>query len=108
MTCIGYRKIGSGLVSVCFEGEISAIHTAIERGVEVAGAAQHVKSLVIARPEPSVVAALSHLKGRPEAKPVANHADMKNEDLKKRSAGCDGKSRAADAAFPASAGGAGR
>lgn len=82
VTCIGYRKIGSGLVSVCFEGEISAIHTAIERGVEVAGAAQHVKSLVIARPEPSVVAALSHLKGRPEAKPVANHADMKNEDLK--------------------------
>ena len=69
VTCIGYRKIGSGLVSVCFEGEISAIHTAIERGVEVAGAAQHVKSL-------------SHLKGRPEAKPVANHADMKNEDLK--------------------------
>ena len=51
VTCIGYRKIGSGLVSVCFEGEISAIHTAIERGVEVAGAAQHVKSLVIARPE---------------------------------------------------------
>ncbi|WP_337063844.1 BMC domain-containing protein [Raoultella ornithinolytica] len=78
VTCIGYRKIGSGLVSVCFEGEISAIHTAIERGVEVAGAAQHVKSLVIARPEPSVVAALSHLKGRPEAKPLANHADMKN------------------------------
>lgn len=36
VTCIGYRKIGSGLVSVCFEGEISAIHTAIERGVEVA------------------------------------------------------------------------
>ncbi|HAT1645592.1 TPA: BMC domain-containing protein [Raoultella planticola] len=82
VTCIGYRKIGSGLVSVCFEGEISAIHTAIERGVEVAGAAQHVKSLVIARPEPSVVAALSHLKGRPAAKTVANHADMKNKDMK--------------------------
>jgi hypothetical protein len=28
------------------------------------------------------MSALSHLKGRPEAKPVANHADMKNEDLK--------------------------
>ena len=25
VTCIGYRKPGSGLVSVCFEGEISAI-----------------------------------------------------------------------------------
>ena len=38
VTCIGYRKPGSGLVSVCFEGEISAIHTARERGVAVAGA----------------------------------------------------------------------
>lgn len=36
VTCFGYRKVGSGLVSVCFEGEISAIHTAIERGVVVA------------------------------------------------------------------------
>jgi hypothetical protein len=36
VSCIGYRKVGSGLVSVCFEGEISAIHTAIERGVAVA------------------------------------------------------------------------
>ena len=35
VSCIGYRKVGSGLVSVCFEGEISAIHTAIERGVAV-------------------------------------------------------------------------
>ena len=51
VTCIGYRKPGSGLVSVCFEGEISAIHTAIERGVAVAGAEHTVKSLVIARPE---------------------------------------------------------
>jgi microcompartment protein CcmL/EutN len=63
VTCIGYRKVGSGLVSVYFEGEISAIHTAIERGVAVAE--QPVNSLVIARPEASVVEALSHLKGRP-------------------------------------------
>jgi microcompartment protein CcmL/EutN len=56
------KRIGAGQRLL---REISAIHTAIERGVEVAGAAQHVKSLVIARPEPSVVAALSHLKGRP-------------------------------------------
>lgn len=79
VTCIGYRKIGSGLVSVCFEGEISAIHTAIERGVEVAGTTQHVRSLIIARPEPSVVAALIHLKGHPQAKPLASHSDVKNE-----------------------------
>ncbi|AFJ45867.1 BMC domain-containing protein [Shimwellia blattae] len=65
VTCIGYRKVGSGLVSVCFEGEISAIHTAIERGVAVAGAGHTVRSLVIARPEPSVVNALSSLKGNP-------------------------------------------
>lgn len=76
VACIGYRKVGSGLVSVCFEGEISAIHTAIERGVAVAGAQQQVKSLVIARPERSVVDALRTLKGHPpraqsESVPVA-------------------------------------
>lgn len=65
VTCIGYRKVGSGLVSVCFEGEISAIHTAIERGVAVAGPAGQVRSLVIARPERCVVEALSNLKGNP-------------------------------------------
>lgn len=66
VTCIGYRKVGSGLVSVCFEGEISAIHTAIERGVAVAAAIDpQVNSLVIARPESSVVEAMSTLKGRP-------------------------------------------
>lgn len=66
VTCIGYRKVGSGLVSVCFEGEISAIHTAIERGVAVAAVIDpQVKSLTIARPERSVVEALSTLKGRP-------------------------------------------
>lgn len=66
VTCIGYRKVGSGLVSVCFEGEISAIHTAIERGVAVASATgTQVHSLVIARPEHCVVEALSNLKGHP-------------------------------------------
>lgn len=66
VTCIGYRKVGSGLVSVCFEGEISAVYTAIERGVAVASATDHqAKSLVIARPERCVVEALSNLKGHP-------------------------------------------
>ncbi|BAS38615.1 MULTISPECIES: BMC domain-containing protein [Klebsiella] len=66
VSCIGYRKVGSGLVSVCFEGEISAIHTAIERGVAVAALIDpQVKSLTIARPERSIVDALSALKGRP-------------------------------------------
>ncbi|MGV3346670.1 BMC domain-containing protein [Enterobacteriaceae bacterium LUAb1] len=63
VTCTGFRKVGAGLVSVCFEGEISAIHAAIEHGVAVAGAGQHVSSLIIARPERSVVDALSTLKG---------------------------------------------
>lgn len=33
VTCIGYRKVGSGLVTVCFDGEISAVYTTIERGI---------------------------------------------------------------------------
>ena len=66
VSCIGYRKVGSGLVSVCFEGEISAVYTAIERGSAVASATDHqAKSLVIARPERCVVEALSNLKGHP-------------------------------------------
>ncbi|WP_433636158.1 BMC domain-containing protein [Kluyvera georgiana] len=66
VACIGYRKVGSGLVSVCFEGEISAIHTAVERGVAVAKTSDpQVTSLVIARPERCVVEALSNLKGHP-------------------------------------------
>lgn len=66
VACIGYRKVGSGLVSVCFEGEISAIHTAVERGVAVAKASDpQATSLVIARPERCVVDALSNLKGHP-------------------------------------------
>ena len=65
VSCTGYRKVGSGLVSVCFAGEISAIHSAIERGVAtVTALGQPANSLIIARPEPSVVMALSMLKGR--------------------------------------------
>ena len=46
--------------------KISAIHTAIERGVAVAKTVDsQVKSLVIARPERCVVEALSSLKGHP-------------------------------------------
>lgn len=80
VTCIGYRKVGSGLVSVCFEGEISAIHTAIERGVAVAAAIdEQVNSLVIARPEPSVVEALSNLKGHPPRVKAKTGVDMTAE-----------------------------
>ncbi|WP_438404291.1 BMC domain-containing protein [Aeromonas hydrophila] len=77
VSCIGYRKVGSGLVSVCFEGEISAIHTAIERGVAVAATIdQQVHTLVIARPEPSAVAALGNLKGYPPHAPASTKKEM--------------------------------
>ncbi|MDD9652487.1 BMC domain-containing protein [Klebsiella pasteurii] len=80
VSCIGYRKVGSGLVSVCFEGEISAIHTAIERGVAVAALVDpQVKSLTIARPERSVVDALSTLKGRPPRAEAAAAAPLEAE-----------------------------
>ncbi|AWT18673.1 BMC domain-containing protein [Klebsiella grimontii] len=80
VSCIGYRKVGSGLVSVCFEGEISAIHTAIERGVAVAALIDpQVKSLTIARPERSIVDALSALKGRPPRAEVAAAAPLEAE-----------------------------
>ncbi|MBZ7362955.1 BMC domain-containing protein [Klebsiella grimontii] len=80
VSCIGYRKVGSGLVSVCFEGEISAIHTAIERGVAVAALIDpQVKSLTIARPERSIVDALSALKGRPPRAEAAAAAPLEAE-----------------------------
>ena len=80
VSCIGYRKVGSGLVSVCFEGEISAIHTAIERGVAVAALIDpQVKSLTIARPERSIVDALSALTGRPPRAEAAAAAPLEAE-----------------------------
>ncbi|NIF30780.1 BMC domain-containing protein [Enterobacter sp. Cy-643] len=80
VTYFGCRKVGSGLVSVCFEGEISAIHTAIERGVAVAELIDpQVKSLTIARPERSVVEALSTLKGLPQRAEAAVAAPLEAE-----------------------------
>ena len=68
VACIGYRKVGSGLVSICIEGEISAVITAIERGVSVLTPEQYVGSLAIARPEHGTVRALASLKGRPASR----------------------------------------
>ncbi|KAA5931033.1 BMC domain-containing protein [Pantoea sp. Bo_2] len=80
VNCIGYRKVGSGRVSVCFEGEISAIRTAIERGVAVLMAVgQQACSLVIARPELSVTDALSRLKGYPPYAEVKVNAPVEVE-----------------------------
>lgn len=62
---VGYRKIGSGLVSVCFQGEISAVRTAVDHGIEVISDNQlYVGSLVIARPEESVITKLLTVKSK--------------------------------------------
>ncbi|WP_099660493.1 BMC domain-containing protein [Proteus terrae] len=69
---IGYRKVGSGLVSVCFQGEISAVRTAVDHGVDVVSQKELViGSLVIARPEASVITKLLAIKGKKKAPIVA-------------------------------------
>lgn len=72
---IGYRKVGSGLVSICFQGEISAVRTAVDHGVDVVSQKELViGSLVIARPEPSVITKLFTVKGKKKAPIVAEKA----------------------------------
>lgn len=66
---VGYKKIGSGLVSVMFHGEISAISAAVENGVEAAQGV--VASLVIARPDESVLAMLENTSSA-QPEPVAD------------------------------------
>ncbi|MBG6027902.1 BMC domain-containing protein [Proteus columbae] len=69
---IGYRKVGSGLVSICFQGEISAVRTAVDHGVDVVSQKELViGSLVIARPEPSVITKLLTIKSKQKAPAVA-------------------------------------
>ena len=69
---IGYRKVGSGLVSICFQGEISAVRTAVDHGVDVVSQKELViGSLVIARPDPSVITKLLTVKGKKKAPIVA-------------------------------------
>lgn len=69
---IGYRKVGSGLVSICFQGEISAVRTAVDHGVDVVSQKELViGSLVIARPEPSVITKLLTVKSKKKAPAVA-------------------------------------
>lgn len=77
VSCIGYRKVGAGWVSIFLEGEISAIHTAIGHGVAVVGHDRQVHTLVIARPEPGVVAASGNLTGYPPH--VASRAEDKTD-----------------------------
>ncbi|MCD9541063.1 BMC domain-containing protein [Photobacterium carnosum] len=56
----GYRKAGSGLVSVYFEGEISAVMVAVDSGVDaIRDSAELCMSLVMARPDTSVLTMLT-------------------------------------------------
>lgn len=74
---IGYRKIGSGLVSVCFQGEISAVKTAVEHGVDVVSQKELViGSLVIARPEPSVITKLLTIKGKKKSAVISEETQQ--------------------------------
>lgn len=74
---IGYRKIGSGLVSVCFQGEISAVKTAVEHGVDVVSQKELViGSLVIARPEPSVITKLLTIKGKKKSAVISEKTEQ--------------------------------
>lgn len=69
---IGYRKVGSGLVSICFQGEISAVRTAVDHGVDVVSQKELViGSLVIARPEQSVITKLLTIKSKKKAPAVS-------------------------------------
>lgn len=79
VSIIGYRKVGSGLVSVCLRGEVSAVQAAVENGVAAIVPARNlISSLVIARPEECVVSALSALKGHDALAPVAPVAPPQN------------------------------
>ena len=57
----GYRKAGSGLVSVYFEGEISAVKAAVDSGLDaICEQSANNMALVMARPDSSVLAMLAH------------------------------------------------
>lgn len=57
----GYRKAGSGLVSVYFEGEISAVKAAVDSGLDaICEQSASNMALVMARPDSSVLAMLAH------------------------------------------------
>lgn len=96
VTVLGYKKMGSGLVSVFFAGEISAVKTAIDSGVAVIRQPAFIKGqLVIARPEKQVVTLLTGLKGKnltqPEAAPEVENFPVVTESQPPRPEGRTGK-----------------
>lgn len=82
VTVLGYKKIGSGLVSVFFAGEISAVKTAIDSGVAVIKQPAFIKGqLVIARPEKQVVTLLTGLKGKELTPPAAKEQRVETAEV---------------------------
>lgn len=78
VTLTGYRKVGSGLVSVYFEGEISAVKAAVDSGVEaIVEKTECCMSLVMARPDASVLLMLKH--GESEVSSLTQSVVMEGE-----------------------------
>lgn len=68
---IGYKKVGSGLVTIFFQGEVAAVQMGIESGVAVVVPPELVvSSLVIARPDKAVVSSLCDFDAQKELKTV--------------------------------------
>ncbi|MDO6500898.1 BMC domain-containing protein [Photobacterium sanguinicancri] len=71
----GYRKAGSGLVSVYFEGEISAVKAAVDSGLNaIREQSASNMALVMARPDSSVLAMLAR---GPILHAVADESELK-------------------------------
>ncbi|AFM02460.1 MULTISPECIES: BMC domain-containing protein [Desulfitobacterium] len=52
---VGYENVASGLISVVVRGDVGAVKTAVEAGIEAAGKVGKIYSTnVIARPHPDV------------------------------------------------------
>lgn len=59
---VGYKKVGSGLVTVYVQGEVGAVQVAIESGVLAAErVGKVISSLIIPRPDSSVIEQLNKL-----------------------------------------------
>ena len=99
VTCIGYRKIGSGLVSVCFEGGSAPSTPPLSAASRSRRCpAGQIAGHRLVRNPASTWRRWSHPERPPAgAKPVANHADMKTGP--ENAPPLRWKKSAADAAF---------
>lgn len=83
----GYRKVGSGLVSIYLQGEISAVKVAVDSGVKaIENQTDVTAAIVMARPDPSVLAMLENAGGcvteaEPLSSSVTPETDLPGEDV---------------------------